>query len=82
MPLSGREYMQSASLQSEITARVTIRWRTGILPTMRMVHDSQNYKIHAVLPDPTNRGWLNLMVSALSVASDEDLEIIIDGGTP
>lgn len=82
MPLSGREFMQSASNQSEITARATIRWRTGILPTMRMVFDSQNYKIHAVLPDPTNRGWLNLMVSVLAVSSNEDIDLIIDGGNP
>ena len=29
---------------------------------MRVVFDSQNYQIHAVLPDPTNRKWLTLMV--------------------
>ena len=62
-PLSGREFIQSGATQAGVDCRMTIRWRTGVLPTMRVVFDSQNYNIHAVLPDPTNRRWLTLMVS-------------------
>ena len=40
---------------------VTIRWRSGIEPTMRVVYDGNNYQITAVLPDPSNRRWLTLM---------------------
>ena len=62
VPLSGKEFIQSAANQAAVDARMTIRWRSGVLPTMRVVFDSQNYSIHAVLPDPTNRKWLTLMV--------------------
>ena len=63
VPLSGREFLQAAATQSEVTARVTIRWMPGVEPTMRLVHDGTAYRIAAVLPDPTGRKHLTLMVS-------------------
>lgn len=62
VPLSGREFIQSGANQSGVVARMTVRWRAGVLPTMRIVFDGQNYNIHPALPDPTNRRWLTLMV--------------------
>lgn len=62
VPLSGREFIQSGANQAAVDTRMTIRWRSGVVPTMRAVFDSQNYQIKAVLPDPTNRRWLTLMV--------------------
>lgn len=62
VPLSGREFIAAAATQAGVTARMTIRYRAGVLPTMRVVFDSQNYNIKAVLPDPTNSRWLTLMV--------------------
>ena len=62
VPLSGREFIQSAAGQASVDCRMTIRYRAGVLPTMRVVFDSQNYAIHAVLPDPSNARWLTLMV--------------------
>lgn len=61
VPLSGREFIQSAATQSSVDTRMVIRWRSGIEPTMRVVFDGQNYNIHAVLPDPSNRRHLTLM---------------------
>lgn len=63
VPLSGREYLQAAATQSEVTARVTIRYMAGVVPTMRLVHDGTAYRIEAVLPDPTARRHITLMVS-------------------
>lgn len=37
-PLSAREFIQSAATQSEITARLTIRYRADVLPDDRLVH--------------------------------------------
>jgi len=62
VPLSGREFIQSAAGQASVDCRMTIRYRAGVLPTMRVVFDSQNYNIHAVLPDASNARWLTLMV--------------------
>ena len=61
VPLSGREFIQSGATQAGVDTRMTIRWRSGIEPTMRVVFDGHNYQITAVLPDPTNRRWLTLM---------------------
>lgn len=61
VPLSGREFIQSGATQSGVDTRMTIRWRSGIDPTMRVVFDGQNYNIHAVLPDPSNCRWLTIM---------------------
>lgn len=63
VPLSGKEFLQSAATQAQVDTRMTIRWRAGVLTTMRIVFDGENYNVSAVLPDPTNRRWLTLMAS-------------------
>ena len=37
-PLSAREFMQSAAMQAQITARIIIRYRDGLAADMRIVH--------------------------------------------
>jgi len=37
-PLSAREFIQSASMQSQVTARIVIRYRSGLDSAMRLVH--------------------------------------------
>lgn len=63
VPLSGREFVAAQAAQAGITARLTIRYMAGITPKMRVVHGSDIYNIEAVLPDPTLRRHLTLMVS-------------------
>ena len=63
VPLSGREFIQSAAAQAAVDTRMTIRWRSGVEPTMRVVFDGNNYQISAVLPDPSNRRWLTIMAA-------------------
>jgi SPP1 family predicted phage head-tail adaptor len=63
VPLSGREFIQSDAGQHEVTARVEIRYMPGVVPEMRMRFDGDVYQIAAVLPDPTARKHLTLMVS-------------------
>ena len=36
--LSAREFIQSQATQSEVNARITIRYRDGLTPDMRLVH--------------------------------------------
>jgi SPP1 family predicted phage head-tail adaptor len=61
VPISGKEFIQSGATQAGVDTRMTVRWRSGVEPTMRIVFDGQNYNIHAVLPDPMNRRWLTIM---------------------
>lgn len=53
-PLSGRELIAAAATQSKVTARIRIRYRPGVAPSMRVVHRETTYGIDAVVPDRTS----------------------------
>lgn len=52
-PISAREFTASASEQTKISTRITIRYRSDITDEMRFHHASKNiyYDIHGVLSD-------------------------------
>ena len=55
-PISGREFLMSQAVQSQVTARLTIRHRDDINASMRALHLRKGrpdviYNIRAVLPD-------------------------------
>lgn len=50
-PLSARDFIQSAALQSQVTTRITIRHRNGVTPSMRIIHRDKVYSITGVLAD-------------------------------
>lgn len=54
--LSGREFFAAQQVNSEITTKIKIRHRAGILPTMRVLHGSTVYQLAAPALDPTGRG--------------------------
>ena len=64
-PLSARDLVAAKAAQSEATARMVIRYRTGVLPTMRIVYRGEVYSIEGPpLEDPVSgREYLTLMVS-------------------
>lgn len=69
-PLSGREFIASQAEQSTISTRITIAWRDGLDPQMRVRHATAQgdvlYDVHAVLPDPDSlREWVTLMCSTI-----------------
>lgn len=47
--LSGREYLAADAQQSQAQTKITIRYRSGILPAMRVLHGVDVYNIEAVL---------------------------------
>ncbi|HCF5688189.1 TPA: phage head closure protein [Pseudomonas aeruginosa] len=51
-PLSVREYIAAQAIQSNISARIVIRYREGMLPTMRILHKGRIYNPAGWLPDP------------------------------
>ena len=53
-PASVREFLAAQQAQSEISTRIVIRYREGILPTMRVRHGKRVYAILGVLPDPVS----------------------------
>jgi len=65
-PLSAREFVQAAATQSKVTARIVIRYRDDVVPTMRAVHRGKTYNIEGVLPDKdSGLEYLTLPVSEL-----------------
>ncbi len=64
VPLSGREFIAAGAEQAGVVARVTIRRLEGVLPSMRIRHLGLVYNILQVLPDPTFRRHLTLMVES------------------
>ena len=69
-PLSGREFLAAEANQSQVTCNMTMRYVSGILPTMRVVtEDAETYVIRAVLPDSTGRKSIVLMLEK-GVASE------------
>ena len=54
-PLSAREFIQSKAIQSEVSARITIRFRDDLDAAMRLVHNKRGrdfiYNIAGILPD-------------------------------
>lgn len=64
-PLSARDLIAAQASQSEATARVVIRHREGVLPTMRIVHRGELYSIEGPpLEDPkSGLEYLTILVS-------------------
>ena len=53
-PLRGREYWAAAQVQSEVTTRIRIRYRSGIRPDMRVLYGGRVFNVTAVI-DPEER---------------------------
>lgn len=64
-PLSARDLIAAQAAQSEATARVVIRYRSGVLPMMRIVHRGELYSIEGPpLEDAeSGRDYLTILVS-------------------
>lgn len=50
-PLSAREFVASQAVQSEVSARITIRYRADITAKDRIVYRDKIYNIEGVLTD-------------------------------
>ena len=44
-PLMGRDFIAAQAANSEVTAKIETRYKSGIAPTMRIRHDTVIYKI-------------------------------------
>lgn len=64
-PLSSREFIAAQAGQSQIVARVTIRYRSGLTSDMRIVHRGTVYNVAGALPDAkSGREYLTIPVTA------------------
>ena len=59
--LTGREAFNAKQVLAEVTHRVTIRYRTGLTPKMRVKFDGRYFDILSVLDAKETKVWLELM---------------------
>ena len=63
VPLSAREFVAARAVQSEVVARITIRYRADVDSTMRVIHRGEIYAIDGVLADAcSNIKYVTLIV--------------------
>jgi SPP1 family predicted phage head-tail adaptor len=64
-PLSARDLIAAQAVQSEASGRMVIRYRAGVLPTMRILHRGDVYSIQGPpMPDPVSGlEYLTILVS-------------------
>lgn len=62
--ISGREFVAAEAGQNKVQTKIGIRYRAGILPSMRVVHGTDTYNIEAVLGQ--DKRSLLLMCSRLA----------------
>lgn len=60
-PLRGRERWNAQQVHAEVTHRVTMRWLSGLSPTMRVVHDGRNLDIDSIINPDERREMVELM---------------------
>ena len=61
-PVSGKEYLSAGAEQAGITAKIIIRYDSGVTSKMRIVFDGRTYVIVDIMPDATAREYLVMMV--------------------
>ena len=65
--LSAREMLAAGALASIVSSKIVIRWRPGVVPTMRVRHPATGtvYNIAGALPDPdSGREFITLLVNS------------------
>lgn len=66
-PLSARDFIAAQAVQSQMTARILLRWRNDLTATMR-IRDVESGVIYSIQGEPlpdnrSGREWLTLLVS-------------------
>lgn len=62
-PLQGREFIAAQAVNAETTGRIRMRYRSGIVPAMRVIFGTRVFNIQSVInPEERNRELI-LMVS-------------------
>ena len=64
-PLVGREYLAAGAMQSQVTTRITMRYRPGITAQDRVIHDGKTYGIVSVIDVRSQGRELVLMCKAM-----------------
>ena len=61
-PLTGREFFESGIEESEVSGKITMRYKSGVKPQMRVLYDSVYYDIVSVIHTGLREREMVLMV--------------------
>ena len=64
-PLRGREFMEGKQITAEVSTRIRIRYRSGILPEMRVEFGSIYYDIHSIIHVEEREREIHLMCQGI-----------------
>lgn len=64
-PISGREYYQAETVNSDLTHRIRLRYRKGITPDMRILYKDRIFYIVSVINEYEKNYALQLMCREL-----------------
>lgn len=81
-PLSARELMAAASMQSDVSVRIVLRYLEGLTAAMRGREGATLYNLRGIVPD--NRSgfeWITLPCSQ-GLDTDSTTITVLDGGSP
>jgi len=56
LDLRGREFFAAQQVHAEATVKITLRWRTDLLPTDRILLDGLKYNVLHIAEIPRQRG--------------------------
>ena len=65
-PLVGREYIAAQAAQSELTTRITMRYRPGVTHDLMVTHEGRQYEIESVIDTNSKGQELVLMCRGVS----------------
>jgi SPP1 family predicted phage head-tail adaptor len=65
-PLAGREYIAAGAMVSAVETRIRLRYRPGVVSSMRVIHGDTVYGIEAVIHVKSARRELQLMCKAVA----------------
>ena len=60
-PISGREYYQAETVNSDLTHKIRLRYRKGITPDMRVIYNNRIFYIVSVINEYEKNIVLQLM---------------------
>lgn len=66
-PLQGREFLDGRRLEAEISTRIRMRYRSGVLPGMRVTWGDHTYDVEAVIEHESRRRELRLMCREVGI---------------
>ena len=60
-PNSGKKYYEAKQANSEVQGTIVIRYRTGVLPTMRVKYGNRYFKIISIVQPRENKRELHVL---------------------